>query len=110
MEELRGLDRNEQQIKTLEDIIKVLKAHSKEIAEKYGIKSIRVFGSYVEGKQKETSDLDLIVVFEETPSLIELVQIEEELGRMVGVKVDLLTEEAISPFIKPYIREVEVLS
>ncbi|WP_252228709.1 nucleotidyltransferase family protein [Caldicoprobacter algeriensis] len=109
MKELHRLKRNEQQVKTLEDIIKVLKAHGKEVAEKYGIKNIRIFGSYTEGKQRETSDLDLIVVFEKTPSLIELVRIEEELGKMVGVKVDLLTEEAISPFIKPYVREVEVL-
>lgn len=109
MKELHRLKRNEQKVKTLEDIVKLLKAHDKEVAEKYGIKSIRIFGSYTEGKQRETSDLDLIVVFEKTPSLIELVRIEEELGKMLGVKVDLLTEEAISPFIKPYIREIEVL-
>jgi len=68
MKELHRLKRNEQQVKTLEDIIKFLKAHGKEVAEKYGIRSIRIFGSYTEGKQKETSDLDLIVVFEKTPS------------------------------------------
>ncbi len=109
MKELHRLKRNDQKVETLEDIVKVLKAHRKEVAEKYGIKSIRIFGSYTEGKQRETSDVDLIVVFEKTPSLIELIRIEEELGEMLGVKVDLLTDEAISPFIKPYIREVEVL-
>jgi len=77
---------------------------SKELAEKYGIISIKLFGFYAEEKQRETSNLDLIIVFQKIPSLIELVLIEEELGKILGVKVDLLTEEAISPFIKPYIR------
>ncbi len=67
------------------------------------------FGSYAEGNQTEKSDLDMIVEFSETPTLIELVRIEEELSELLGVKVDLLTEESISPFIKPYIKEVEVI-
>lgn len=92
----------------LEEIEGILKKHKKKLAEKYGIKSLRIFGSYVEGKQKRTSDLDLIVVFEETPTFIELLRIEEELSELLGVKVDLLTEEQISPFIKPYIREMEI--
>lgn len=57
MKELHRLKKNGQKLKTLEGIVKVFKAHGKE-AEKYGIKSIRVFGSYAEGKQRETSDFD----------------------------------------------------
>jgi len=63
MKELHRLKKNGQKLKTLEDIVKVLKVHGKELTEKYGIKSIRVFGSYAEGKQREMSDLDLIGVF-----------------------------------------------
>lgn len=92
----------------LEEIEGILKKHKRKLAKKYGIKSLRIFGSYVEGKQKRTSDLDLIVVFEETPTFIELLRIEEELSQLLGVKVDLLTEEQISPFIKPYIMEMEI--
>ncbi|RKX53660.1 MAG: nucleotidyltransferase, partial [Thermotoga sp.] len=70
---------------------------------------LKIFGSYVERKQTETSDIDLIVEFYEVPTLIELVRIEEELTELLGVKVDLLTEESISPFIRPYIKEIEVI-
>ena len=42
MKELHRLKRNDQKVETLEDIVKVLKAHGKEVAEKYGIKSMIV--------------------------------------------------------------------
>lgn len=90
----------------LEEVIKILSEHKEELRKKYKIKEIKIFGSYVKGEQKETSDIDLIVDFGETPTFIELVKIEEELEKVLGVKVDLLTEESISTFIKPYIREV----
>jgi predicted nucleotidyltransferase len=46
------------------------------------------------------------VDFEEIPTFIEFVKIQEELKNLLGVKVDLLTEESISPFIKPFIKHV----
>jgi len=63
---------------------------------KYKIKEIKIFGSYAKGEQKETSDIDIIVDFEEIPTFIEFVKIQEELESLLGVKVDLLTEESIS--------------
>ena len=95
--------------KSLGEIIEILSRHRKELESKYKIKRLKIFGSYAEGKQTEKSDLDLIVEFSEPPTLIELVRIEEELSELLGVKVDLLTEESISPFIKPYIKEVKVI-
>ncbi|QTA38231.1 nucleotidyltransferase family protein [Thermosipho ferrireducens] len=96
-------------VKSLEEIIQILIQHREYLEEKYRIKSLKIFGSYAEGKQTEKSDIDLIVDFYEVPTLIEFVRIEEELSKILGVKVDLLTEKSISPFIKPYIKEVEVI-
>ncbi len=96
-------------MKTLQEIIRILNDHRTELESKYKIKSLKIFGSYVERKQTETSDIDLIVEFYEVPTLIELVRIEEELTELLGVKVDLLTKESISPFISPYIKEIEVI-
>ncbi|HDM71042.1 MAG: nucleotidyltransferase family protein [Thermotogae bacterium] len=96
-------------MKTLQEIIRILNDHRTELESKYKIKSLKIFGSYVERKQTETSDIDLIVEFYEVPTLIELVRIEEELTELLGVKVDLLTKESISPFIRPYIKEIEVI-
>ena len=96
-------------MKTIQEIIEILREHERELKKKYKIKRIKIFGSYVEGNQSKTSDIDLIVDFEETPTFIELLKAEEEITRILGIKVDLLTEESISPFIKPYIKEVEAL-
>jgi len=93
-------------MKTLDEITKTLSEHKDELRKRYQIKEIKIFGSYAKGEQKESSDIDIIVDFEETPTFIEFIKIQEELERLLGVKVDLLTEESISPFIKPYIKEV----
>lgn len=93
-------------MKTLYEIIEILIRQKEELRKKYKIKKIKILGSYVREEQREASDIDLIVDFEEVPTFIELMKIQEELEKLLGVKVDLLTEESISPFIKPYIKEV----
>ena len=93
-------------MKSFHEIIKTLNIHKDVLRKKYKIKEIKIFGSYVKEEQKESSDIDIIVDFEEFPTFIEFIRIQEELERILGIKVDLLTEESISPFIKPYIKEV----
>ena len=60
-------------------------------------------------KQTKDSNIDIIVSFEETPTFIEFIRLEERLREILDIKVDLLTEEGISPYIKPYIEPVKVL-
>jgi len=75
-----------------------------------GAKKVAVFGSYVRGEEKPESDIDIIVEFSERKSLLKLVQIERELSEALGIKVDLLTEKSISPYLIDTIkREMEVV-
>jgi predicted nucleotidyltransferase len=91
---------NKQEI--FEKVIKFLKNE--------GVKKISVFGSYVRGEEKGESDIDIIVEFSERKSLLELVRIERELSEFLGIKVDLLTEQSISPYLIESIRkEMEVI-
>lgn len=87
----------------LSEIIRILKEHQRELRDKFGITKIKIFGSYVRDEHTPASDLDLIVEFEETPGLIKLISIEEYLGDLLGVKVDLLTEEGISLYLREHI-------
>ena len=71
---------------------------------KYGVRTIGLFGSYARGEEQPDSDLDVLVDFEERKSLLTLVRIERELSENLGVKVDLLTEQAISPYLVDWIK------
>ena len=66
---------------------------------KKGARKIAVFGSYARGEEKPRSDIDIIVEFSERKSLLELVRIERELSEILGIRVDLLTEKSISPYL-----------
>jgi predicted nucleotidyltransferase len=61
---------------------------------------LRVFGSYARGEASGTSDIDLIADFSAPKSLLDIVRIEREMSAALGLKVDLLTEGAISPYIR----------
>ncbi|MFQ5816320.1 MAG: nucleotidyltransferase family protein [Candidatus Hydrothermarchaeaceae archaeon] len=69
------------------------------IIKKYGAKRIAIFGSYARGEAAPGSDVDVLVEFAERKSLLDIVGIEQELSDALGVKVDLLTEKAISPYL-----------
>lgn len=64
-----------------------------------GAKKIAVFGSYIKGEEEPESDIDILVEFSERKSLLDMVGIEQELSEALGIKVDLLTERAISPYL-----------
>jgi len=49
------------------------------------------------------------VEFDETPTFIQLVRIEENLSKILSTKVDSLTEESISPYVRPYLKALTVL-
>jgi len=81
-----------------------------QVLKNQGARKIAVFGSYIRGEGKPESDIDIIVEFSERKSLLELVRIERELSEDLGIKVDLLTEKSISPYLIDTIRkEMEVI-
>lgn len=61
---------------------------------------VGVFGSVARGEDTLASDIDLIVKFSRRKSLLDIVKLERELSIILGRKVDLLTEAAISPYLK----------
>jgi predicted nucleotidyltransferase len=93
-------------MKSFNEVLKTLRKHKIELMKKCRIKEMKILGSYADEKQEESSDIDIIVEFEEIPTFIEFVKIQNELEEILNVTVDHLTEDNISPFIKPYIKKV----
>ena len=82
---------------------RILRKHLPELRERYSIKSLGVFGSYVRGEQKKRSDLDVLIEFEQTPTLLEFVHLKRHLSQLVGIPVDLVLKKTLKPHIGRYI-------
>ena len=61
----------------------------------YNPVTIGVFGSYARNEDHERSDIDILVKFKSTLSLLQLVHLERLLSQQLGIKVDLITVGAI---------------
>ena len=72
-----------------------------------GARKIGIFGSYAQGTADTSSDIDLLVEFAHIKSLLELVKIERELSELLHIKIDLLTENSISPLLIDRIKAEE---
>jgi predicted nucleotidyltransferase len=72
-----------------------------EICQKNDIVFMAIFGSFVRGEQKRRSDIDIAIEFERSSekSLLDLVRIENELGRVFKRKVDLGIFSSLNPYI-----------
>ena len=74
------------------------------------VSMVGIFGSMARGEAKKKSDIDLIVRFSKRKSLLAMVRLERELSEALGRKVDLLTEAAISPYMRERVlKEMQVV-
>lgn len=61
----------------------------------YDVLKAGIFGSFARGENRPESDLDILVEFVDTPSLLTLIRLENELSEILGIKVDLVTTGAL---------------
>lgn len=94
-------------MRKLQDIEAKLKENKDLLNKRFNVKEVGIFGSFVRGEQKETSDLDILVEFERSVSLFEIVRLERFLSELLGEKVDLVMKNSLKPRIgKHILREV----
>jgi predicted nucleotidyltransferase len=70
------------------------------LALRHGARDVRVFGSLARGEGREDSDLDLLVTLEEGRSLLDLVGLKQDLEDLVHRPVDVVTDQALSPYLR----------
>ncbi len=86
-------------MKTLEEVKQWLGQHKPFLRERYKVQELGVFGSYVRKEQTEASDVDVLVEFSETPSLLKFVNLENYLSDNLGIQVDLVHKSGLKPRI-----------
>lgn len=97
-------------MKTLQEIKDTLSKYMPKLIQEDKLKEIGVFGSYVKNRQTEESDVDILVDFEEVPSLFELVGLKIELSDLLNMDVDVVMKSALKPHIgKRILQEVVLL-
>lgn len=85
----------------INNILKILKLNLRHIREKYFIKDIGIFGSYLRGDNTITSDIDILVDFENGHhDLFNCVRLRYYLESILGIKVDIVLKDSIKPPIK----------
>ncbi|MBV6421218.1 MAG: hypothetical protein DAHOPDDO_02492 [Ignavibacteriaceae bacterium] len=91
-------------MKNLSETKKLLELHKSRLKAKYHIKYIGLFGSLVRGDATPKSDVDILVEFNK-PIGLDFVSLADELEEILGVKVDLVTPNAIKPRMFEYIKQ-----
>lgn len=68
---------------------------------------VGIFGSYARGENKKESDLDILLCFnyEHSVSLLKLAGLQQNISEALGIRVDLVTEKGLSPYIRPYVQK-----
>ncbi len=82
-------------MKTVEQIRTAIRQHEEVLVERYGVKVVGLFGSYVRREHRKRSDLDLLVDIVRPISLLELIGAELYLSEVLGVKVDLIPKRDV---------------
>jgi len=83
-------------MKTVKEIKALLMNNRALLENRFKVKKIGIFGSYVRGEAKESSDIDILVELSE-PIGWELIDLQEYLEKILGTSVDLVTVKALKP-------------
>jgi predicted nucleotidyltransferase len=83
--------------------IQELKRRVVAVLKRHDVKRAAVFGSFARGETKKNSDIDILVEFEGKKSLFDLVELEVDLEKALGRKVDVLTYNSLHPLLKDVI-------
>lgn len=88
-------------INELQRIKKLLAKQQSGLNHEYGVSKLALFGSFARGEENAQSDVDILVAFDRPIGLFRFVELETKLSEMLNRRVDLVTEDALKPAIKP---------
>lgn len=93
-----------------QEIVSRIRTILPDLRQAYHVSNLWLFGSYVHAKQTSQSDIDILVAFDNPNlSLIEFIQLEQNLTAVLGVKVDLVERDMLKPTIGKHILQQAVV-
>jgi hypothetical protein len=87
-----------------DEVRSVLDSHRAELT-RLGVKSLRLFGSVARDEASPSSDIDLLVEFDETPTFSTYMKLRIYLEDLLGARVDLVTESGLRDRVRPYVEK-----
>ena len=90
------------------DLLRAKRDSIIQVAAQHGAHNLRVFGSVARGEAGPTSDIDLLVKMDQGRTLLDLIELSQELEAFLDRKVDILTDEGLSPYLEQRIHDEAV--
>jgi predicted nucleotidyltransferase len=82
------------------ELLKLRRTDILALARQHGAQNVRVFGSAARGDARAGSDVDFLVQMEDGRSLFDLIRLTQDLETLLERKVDILTDEGLSPYLE----------
>ena len=89
-------------------VLDVLRDHKGTLAELFGVRSLTLFGSFARDQATDTSDIDILVRFDGPATSKTYFGVQFYLEDLLGRPVDLVTERALRPELRPYVEREAV--
>jgi predicted nucleotidyltransferase len=86
-----------------EDVRQILREHRTELKQKYGVRSLSLFGSVARDEAGQASDVDLLVEFDRPVGYFGLLALQDYLESLLGCNVDLGTPGSLKPRIREHV-------
>lgn len=83
----------------------LLTQHKPVLGERFGVLKLALFGSFARGTQREDSDIDLLVSFDGPATADRYFGTQFYLEDLFGRPVDLVSEKALRPRLRPYVEK-----
>ena len=82
------------------DLLKFKRPEILRLAQAHGAHNVRIFGSVARGEAHPESDVDFLVEMDSGRSLLDLIELSQDLETLLQRKVDILTDQGLSPYLE----------
>ena len=91
-----------------DEALDLLRTHKPALAERFGVTGLALFGSFARDQTTELSDVDILVQFEIPATSKTYFGVQFYIEDLLGRPVDLVTEKALRPELRPYVEREAV--